>query len=141
MKVNDNILQLVTMVATVIIITFSIYLFFAGGDFPGGGFIGGLVTASAFILLYLAFDIKTVHNIIAIDFKIVATIGVMLALLTGVSALIYNEPFLTQSASAIHLPIFGETQLTTALLFDLGVYLTVVGTTVTIVVSISEDKS
>lgn len=139
LKFDDIILHLTTRIITFIIITFSIYLFFAGHHNPGGGFIGGLVTASAIVLLLLAFDLETVKKIVPIDFKRVAAVGVLIAVLTGLASVFFEEPFLNQTYGTFHLPIFGETELATATLFDLGVYLAVVGTALTIVFSIGED--
>ena len=79
MKPNDVILHSVTKVAVVIIFTFSIDLFFAGHHHPGGGFIGGLGVASALILLFLAFDIESVRENIPVDFKVLAAVGVLIA--------------------------------------------------------------
>ena len=64
MKTNDVILQTVTKFVLFVIILFSIHLFFAGHYYPGGGFIGGLMTSGAIVLLLLAFDIKTVKMIL-----------------------------------------------------------------------------
>ena len=75
-KTNDVILQTVTRIAAVIILTFSIYLFMGGHHNPGGGFVGGLSTAAAIVLIYLTFDIEKVRNNIRIDFKKLAALGV-----------------------------------------------------------------
>lgn len=119
--------------------TFSIYVLFAGHNNPGGGFIGGLITASALILLYIAFDLQSVRDIIPVDFKKLAATGVLIALLTGVASLVLNIPFLSQAFTYVDLPFLGKTELATAMIFDLGVYLAVLGTTMTIITSISED--
>lgn len=139
MKVNDIILQTVSKVATFIILTFGVYLFLAGHHEPGGGFIGGLVLASALVLLYLAFDIETVEKGIPIKYPVMAGAGVLIAVLTGVSALIYGEPFLNQEFAYFDLPVFGKTELTTVTIFEIGVSLAVIGTAMTIILSISED--
>ncbi|MBU8880389.1 Na(+)/H(+) antiporter subunit B [Bacillus sp. FJAT-29790] len=139
MKPNDVILHSVTKAAVVIILTFSIYLFFGGHHNPGGGFIGGLSTASGLVLLYLAFDIETVRTNIPIDFKKVAGFGVLLAIMTGFGSIFFDVPFLSQTFGHFDLPIFGETELATAVLFDVGVALAVIGTAITIILSISED--
>lgn len=140
MKINDVILQTTTKAVVFIILTFSIFIFFSGHHDPGGGFIGGLMTASGFILLYLAFDIKTMKQVIPIDFKKVAATGLLIAVLTGMGSFYYGEPFLTHTFGYFDLPILGEdTELATALFFDLGVYLTVVGITMTIILTIGED--
>jgi multicomponent Na+:H+ antiporter subunit B len=140
MKTNDLILQTVTKVVVFIIITFSIHLFFRGHYYPGGGFIGGLMSASAIVLLLLAYDIKTVKNIIPIDYKILIGIGLFTALSTGIGSLIFDVPFLTHTFSYFNLPILGKTALATAVLFDTGVYLVVIGVTMTIIQTIGESE-
>ncbi len=140
MRFSDVILQTAAKVLVFIIMIYSIYILFAGHNNPGGGFIGGLITASALMLLYLAFDVETVREIVPVDFKIVGAVGVMLALLTGFGAVLFGAPFLTQVYRYVTLPLLGKTGLGTAFVFDLGVYLAVIGTTVTIIRSISEDQ-
>jgi monovalent cation:proton antiporter len=139
-KFSDVILQTAAKILVFIIMIYSIYILFAGHNNPGGGFIGGLITASALMLLYLAFDVETVREIIPFDFKIIGAVGVMLALLTGFGGVLFGVPFLTQVYEYVNLPLLGKTGLGTAFLFDLGVYLAVIGTTVTIIRSISEDQ-
>lgn len=141
MKPNDVILHTVTKIAVIIIFTFSIYLFYGGHHNPGGGFIGGLSVASGITLLFLTFDIETVRKNIPFDFKNVAAIGVLIAIFTGMGGLFFGQPFLTQTFGYFDLPIFGETELATALLFDTGVALAVIGTAVTIILTISDDRS
>lgn len=139
MKTNDVILRTVTKVVVFIILTFGVELFFAGHNSPGGGFIGGLVLSSALVLLFLVYDIETVQEGIPLDFKRVAALGVILAIGTGVGAVLFGVAFLTQTFGHFHLPLLGDTELATVVLFEIGVALTVVGTVVTIIVSISED--
>ncbi len=139
MKFSDLVLQTAAKVLVFIIMTFSIYILFAGHHNPGGGFIGGLITASALMLLYIAFDAETIQDIIPVDFKIVGAIGVLMALATGIGSVVANEPFLTQVYGYVDLPLLGKTGVGTAMVFDIGVYLAVIGTTMTIIRSISED--
>jgi monovalent cation:proton antiporter len=140
MKINDVILQTVTKAVVFIILTFSIFILLAGHHNPGGGFIGGLMTASGIILIALAFDIKVMNQVIPIDFKKVAATGLLIAVLTGMGSFYYGEPFLTQTYGYFDLPILGkDTELATALIFDIGVYLAVVGVTMTIILTIGED--
>lgn len=137
---NDVILRGVTKVAVVVIFTFSIYLFFSGHHNPGGGFIGGLGFTAAITLLFLAYDIDTVKENISVDFKVVAAIGVLIAVATGAVSMFFNAPFLTQAFDYFQLPIFGKTELATAVLFDVGVALAVIGTSVTVILTISGDR-
>jgi multicomponent Na+:H+ antiporter subunit B len=141
MKPNDVILHTVTKIAVMIIFTFSIYLFYGGHHNPGGGFIGGLSVASGITLLFLAFDIETIRKNIPFDFKNVATVGVLIAIFTGMGGLFFGQPFLTQTFGYFDLPIFGKTELATATIFDTGVALAVIGTAVTIILTISDDRS
>ncbi|PWA12578.1 Na(+)/H(+) antiporter subunit B [Pueribacillus theae] len=139
MKINDVILQTVSRVVVFIILTMGVYLFLSGHHKPGGGFIGGLVLASALVLLYLAFDIETVHKGLPVDFKLIAAFGALLAVGTGLGSFLFNVPFLSQTIAYVNLPFFGRTELSTVLLFEAGVALAVVGVVITIILSISED--
>ncbi len=141
MKPNDIILHTVTKLAVIIIFTFSIYLFYGGHHNPGGGFIGGLTAASGITLLLLAFDIETLKENIPYDFTKLAALGVLIAILTGAGSLLFDAPFLSQTFGYFDLPFFGNTELATAVIFDTGVALAVIGTAVTIILTISEDRS
>ncbi|EKN68210.1 Na(+)/H(+) antiporter subunit B [Schinkia azotoformans] len=139
-KPNDVIIRGVTKVVVVIIFTFAINLFISGHHYPGGGFIGGLAFSSGIILLFLTFDIESVHKNIPVDFKVLAAIGVLIAVLTGVGGMLLDAPFLSQSFGYFELPIFGKTELATAVLFDVGVALAVIGTSLMIIMSIGDDR-
>ena len=140
MKPNDILLSAVTKVAVLIILTFSIDLFFSGHHNPGGGFIGGLGISSALVLMYLTLGTETVNKLIPVDFKTVAAIGVLIAVLTGAGSFLFDAPFLSQTFGYFELPILGKTELATALIFDTGVALAGIGSAVTIILSISEDR-
>ncbi|ERN54674.1 MULTISPECIES: Na(+)/H(+) antiporter subunit B [Alkalihalophilus] len=139
LKSNDVLLHSVTRVVTFIILAFSVYLFFAGHNNPGGGFIGGLMTASALLLMYLGFDMKSIKKAIPFDFTKMIAFGLLLAIVTGFGGLLVGDPYLTQYFEYYQIPILGETELTTALPFDLGIYLVVVGIALTIILTIAED--
>src|SRR5699024_8466632 len=124
---------------TLIVFSFSFYLFFAGHNSPGGGFIGGLMTASAILVLYLAFDRKKINKAIRLNYTIIIGVGLLLAVGTGMASMIFDDPFLTHFFESIHFPVFGEVELTTALPFDLGVYLVVVGAAMSIILAIAGD--
>lgn len=139
MKTNDVILQTTTKVVFFIIFLFSIHIFFVGHYTPGGGFVGGLLTSSALILLLLAFDLKTVQKTLPFNFTIVTAVGLVLALGTASASIFFNVPFFTHAFDDFTLPLFGETSLHTAMIFDAGVYLVVVGVTITIIQTIGGD--
>ncbi|MDY0410113.1 Na(+)/H(+) antiporter subunit B [Paracerasibacillus soli] len=138
MKTNDVILHMVTKVVVFIILTLAIYLFLAGHNQPGGGFIAGLVLSSAFVLLFLAFDMD-VQKGIPVNFLYVAATGVFLVVTTGLGSLFMKEPFLTQVFTQVDLPLIGVTDIGTMMLFEAGVALAVVGVVITIILGISED--
>lgn len=140
MKINDVILRTVVRMVVFIVFTLGLYLFFAGHNAPGGGFIGGLVLGSGIVLLYITYDIETVHRGMPFDFKKVAALGVLLATGSAIAALFFDAPFLTQTDGYFTLPLLGEKHLSTVTIFEAGVALTVIGTLVTIILSISEDE-
>lgn len=139
MKINNVILRTVTKLVVFIILTLALYLFFAGHNSPGGGFIGGLVLASAFVLLFLVYDIDTIRKAIPVDFKKVAAFGAFLSVGTGFGSIVFNVPFLSHTFGYFDIPFFGEIELTTVTIFEAGVALVVVGVVITIILSISED--
>ncbi len=140
MKANDVILQTATKVVFFIIFLFSIHIFFAGHFAPGGGFVGGLLTTAAIVLLLLAFDLKTVQEALPFNFMIVVAVGLLLALGMAAGSFIFNVPFFTHTFGDFYLPLFGLTSLHTAMIFDAGVYLVVVGSTITMIQSIGGDS-
>src|SRR5690625_2493611 len=140
MKPNDIILRSTTSLISFILLGFAIYLLFAGHNSPGGGFVGGLITLAAFLLMYISFEHFKINKILLIIFINLYPICLMITLLTELSFLLFNKPFLTQTFDHINLPLFGEFELATAMLFDLGVFLTVLGTTMTIILTISSDQ-
>ncbi|MNC50250.1 Na(+)/H(+) antiporter subunit B [compost metagenome] len=139
-KTNDVILQTITKTVVYIILTFSLFLFLAGHNNPGGGFIGGLMTSAALVLLAIAFGMKNVARTVPLDFRKVTAIGLLTAFLTGTGSFLFDVPFMTHSFGYFNLPILGKTELATAVLFDLGVYMAVVGVTMTILFTIGRDN-
>ncbi|GAA0462009.1 Na(+)/H(+) antiporter subunit B [Alkalibacillus silvisoli] len=138
---NDIILKTMTQLIAFILLGFSIYLFFAGHNAPGGGFIGGLMTAAAIILMYITYGYEKIEKILPINFTTMFVVGLGIATLAGLGSMVFGAPFLSQTFEYYNLPILGETELATALIFDLGVYLGVVGVTMTIILTIATDSS
>src|SRR5690625_2778362 len=127
MKTNDVILQTGSKVLFFIILLFAVYIFFAGHNSPGGGFVGGLLTTGAFVLLLLAYDLKTVKQLLPFNFMIVVAIGLLLSLGMAAGSLVVNVRFLTHAFGGFSLPLFGESALHTATSFDAGGSLVVFG--------------
>lgn len=141
MKTNYLMLHTITRIVSFIILSFSIYLFFAGHNSPGGGFIGGLMMASALILLYLSFDLKTIKRVLPFDYSKLIAVGLLIALATGLNSMLFGDAFLTQYFDYYQWPILGEVELTTALPFDLGIFIVVVAVALLIILTIAEDDS
>ena len=140
MKTNNLILQFTAKFVFFIIFFFAVHIFFAGHYTPGGGFVGGLLASSAIVLLVLAFDLKTVRTILPINYMYLVASGLILALATAAFPMFVGKPFFTHFFDYYTLPIIGKTSLHTAALFDLGVFLVVVGVTMTIIQTIGEDE-
>ncbi len=141
MKTNNVMLHTITRIVALIILSFSIYLFFAGHNNPGGGFIGGLMTASALLLLYLSFDLDRIKKVLPIDYEKFIAIGLLIGIATGINSMFFGDPFLTQYFEYYTVPILGEIELTTALPFDLGIYLVVVAVALLIILTIAGDEA
>lgn len=140
-KPNDLILRTTSSLIIFIMLGFAIYLLLAGHNSPGGGFVGGLTTSAAIVLMYMAYGEKVVKKIIPINFQFFIPLGLLIATLTGLGALLFNVPFLTHTFGVFHIPFVGEIELATAMLFDLGVYFTVFGSMMTIILTIAEDQA
>ncbi|MCE4955772.1 Na(+)/H(+) antiporter subunit B [Macrococcoides caseolyticum] len=137
---NDVILQFCTLVVFFIIITFAFAIFMGGHYTPGGGFVGGLLISAALLIILIAYDIKTLKQIIPIDFKKVIAIGLMFCYGTPLISILQSNPFFTHTFGDLNLPLLGELHLHTAVLFDIGVMLAVIGTTLTIILTIGENE-
>lgn len=109
------------------------YIFMRGHNQPGGGFIAGLITAVTLVLQYMANGQTRAEALLRAQggrrFVVWIGAGLGIAALTGLGAFVAGQPFLTSAHGQPHLPILGELPLATAALFDLGVYITVVGAT------------
>jgi multicomponent K+:H+ antiporter subunit A len=105
----------------------SVFLLLRGHNLPGGGFIAGLLTASALVLQYLASGADWTLERLRPSFRRWAAAGLLLALATGAGAWAFGAPFLSMTYAYVEWPIVGRFEIATALLFDLGVYVTVVG--------------
>src|SRR5699024_3980083 len=137
---NNLILKKTTSLIVFILLGFAIYLFFAGHNSPGGGFVGGLVTSGAILLLYMAYGREMVDKLMPINFMALIPTGVIIALFCGAGAFTFHETFRTLTFVNVMMLIFGMVELAIATIFDLGVYLTVLGTTLLIILNIAGDQ-
>ena len=115
----------------------SVYLFLRGHNLPGGGFIAGLVLAIALVLQFVANGQRWVDERARIDFRTWVGWGLLIAGGTGIGSWLVGAPFLTSSYDYPVWPLVGAVPLASAALFDLGVYLTVVGSTLVALLAIA----
>ncbi|MGI2034699.1 monovalent cation/H+ antiporter subunit A [Rhizobium panacihumi] len=123
-----------------VLITFAVYIFMRGHDLPGGGFSAGLTMSIAFLLQYLAGGTRWAEDRIRILPLRWMGAGILTATITGIGAWFLGYPFLTSHSRYIDLPVIGKMPAATALLFDLGVFLLVVGSTVLILVALAHQS-
>ncbi len=133
------ILRTATRFLLPLLLLFSLFLLLRGHNSPGGGFVGGLVAAAAFALYALAFDVAAARQLLRIDPRQLIAVGLLVALASGMVAWLAREPFMTGQWSYITVLGIGPVPLGTPLIFDLGVYLVVVGVMLTIILSLAEE--
>lgn len=121
-----------------LLILFSVFLLVRGHDEPGGGFVGGLVAAAAISLYEVAYDVWRARQIIRINPLVLIAAGLLIAAASGLPALVERLPYMTGLWTRVEVPIFGK--LGTPLVFDIGVYLVVVGVMLTITFSLMETE-
>ena len=110
----------------------AVYLFLRGHNLPGGGFIAALVVGTALILQYLSDGSAMAQTRIGWRYRMIVGIGILIAVITGAGSFMLGYPFLTTSFTYVTLPVIGKFELATAMLFDLGVFVTVVATVIII---------
>jgi multicomponent K+:H+ antiporter subunit A len=103
------------------------YIFLRGHNEPGGGFIAGLIVAIAFLMQYMASGYAWAEARQRVTYHATIGLGVLIAAVTGAGAWLAGRPFLTSDYGYLHFPPIEEFEWATAMAFDLGVFLTVVG--------------
>jgi multicomponent Na+:H+ antiporter subunit B len=119
-----------------VLLLFSVFMLLRGHYLPGGGFVGGLMAALAFILHSFAFGMEETKNIIRINPGFLMPLGLAFAMIAGIVPWFYQEPFMTGLWYGEPLRMVG--MVGTALLFDIGVYFVVIGSVLTVIFSIRE---
>lgn len=122
----------------------SLYIFMRGHNLPGGGFIAGLVTSLALIIQYIAVGQDKTEQLLGAKsgrlYEIWIGIGLTIAGLTGIAAWFWSRPFLTSAHIYVSPPMIGEMHLASAALFDVGVYVTVVGATMLMISVLGDSR-
>lgn len=127
---NSLILRTATRVLMPLMLLFALFMLARGHNAPGGGFVAGLVVAAAFALQAFAFGVPAARRGLMIDPERLLGIGLLVALFTGLSAVASGRPFLTS---------LWWGWLGSPMLFDIGVFLVVVGVVLTMTFTLAED--
>lgn len=136
---SSIILQTSTRMLVPLLLLFSIFLLLRGHNEPGGGFIAGLVASSAFALHLFAFDASSTKRLLKVETQLLMSAGLILALLSGMVGVVFRgQSFLTSQWLNIYVPGIGDLALSTPLVFDIGVYLVVIGVVSTILLSLDK---
>ena len=120
-------LEVITRIAFPMMMMFSVYLLMAGHNLPGGGFAGGLVAGLALALRYLAGGRYELSEAMPVQAGLVLGAGMAIAVLAGVLPLLFGGTVFASATPVVHVPLLGELHFPSALIFDIGVYLVVVG--------------
>jgi multicomponent Na+:H+ antiporter subunit B len=137
--VTSLILRTTTRFVLPLLLLFSVFLLVRGHHEPGGGFSGGLVAAAAFVLYRFAFGVEDVRRVLPLDTRALLGVGLLVAAGSGSLALLAGRPLMTGLWVRVPVPGVGDLDLGTPLLFDVGVYLTVVGVTLSIILPLAEE--
>jgi multicomponent Na+:H+ antiporter subunit B len=136
--VNSIILSTVGRLITGLLLVFSVFLLLRGHNLPGGGFAGGLVAAAAFVLHALAAGFPAARRMLGFAPQTIIAVGLTVAVGSGVFGFLDGLPFLTGVWAAAPLPVVGK--FGTPIVFDTGVYLTVLGITCLAVFAMGEEE-
>ncbi|MCO6049017.1 monovalent cation/H+ antiporter subunit A [Mesorhizobium sp. RP14(2022)] len=123
-----------------VIVLFAVHLFLRGHDEPGGGFAAGIAMSIAFILQYMASGTRWVEDRLRIRPLKWVALGLGIATLTGMGSWIFGYPFLTSWFRYAELPVLGRVPLPSAILFDIGVFGLVVGSTVLVLIALAHQS-
>lgn len=134
---NTLILRTITPLLTALMVLFSIFVLLRGHNEPGGGFIAGLIAASAFALYGIACGVQAVRRALRFHPITISGLGLLLAGASGLVSPFVNAPYLTGLWWTPEM--LGEKlPLSTPLLFDIGVWLVVVGAITAIALALEE---
>jgi multisubunit Na+/H+ antiporter MnhB subunit len=133
---GDPILRTVARIAVPLTVWVSLVIFLQGHNLPGGGFIAGVMAAAAGAMYLLAFGPARAARF---AWWKVSVFGLLVAVTTGAVPFLLGRAYMQHAIWHFDLPLVGEYELPTATFFDLGVYLIVLGTLMTIFVELAQE--
>ena len=136
---NTLILRTVAPVITALMLLFSVFVLLRGHNEPGGGFIGGLIAASALAIYGIANGVPAVRRAIRFHPLAISGAGLLMSSVAGLISIFAAVPFMT--GLWIYPVILGvEVPLSSVMLFDIGVYLVVLGAITAIALTLEERE-
>lgn len=136
---DSLILRAATRLLVALMLVFSLYILFRGHNQPGGGFIGALIASTAFIVYTMAQGPGAVRRALVVDPRILCVAGLGASLVAGLLAVIAGAPFLTGVWDPAYAEGRSPLPISTVLVFDIGVYLVVLGAVLTLVLALEEE--
>ncbi len=136
---NTLIFRTIAPLLTVVMLVFSVFVLLRGHNEPGGGFIGGLIAASAVAIYGIALGARAARTALKVHPLAIAGFGLAMAALSGTVSMLYDLPFLTGLWSSF---VMGDVDvsISTPMVFDIGVYFVVFGTISAVTVSLQADE-
>ena len=132
------ILRTSTRFLLTLLLLYSVFLLLRGHNEPGGGFVGGLFGAIAFVLYALAYSPAEARTALMVDPRSLVGTGLLISAASGALPLLLGQSFMTGLWHDLHTPL-GDLHLGTPVFFDIGVFLVVLGVTLTIILALIED--
>jgi multicomponent Na+:H+ antiporter subunit B len=134
---TSSILQTATRVLMPLLLLFAVFLLLRGHNEPGGGFVAGLVVAASFVLYSIAFGVEAARRALLVQPSMLLGSGLLVAVVSGLPGVLTDRPFMSAVWTTLAL---GSSPIAvgTPLVFDVGVFLVVIGVVLTIVFTLAE---
>jgi len=136
--VDSPILRSGTRFLVPLMLLFSLFLLVRGHNEPGGGFVGGLVAATAIALVLLSEGLGEARRLLRVDPLALVAAGLLVALASGIPPLLRGWPYMTGLWLKVPLPVVGK--VGSPVIFDVGVYLVVLGIVLAILFALAEEE-
>lgn len=132
----DFVIDLIVRTALV----FALFLLFTGHNAPGGGFVAGLVAGIALVLRFVAAGSSGITRVIPASPEVLMGIGLGTAVITGAGGWLWGDGFLESTKVELSVPVLGTVKATSALPFDIGVFIVVIGLTAALVLTLGDTE-
>jgi len=119
---------------------FALFLLFTGHNAPGGGFVAGLVVGIALVLRFVAGGSQGITDVLPASPEVLLGVGLGTALATGTGGWLWGAGFLQSTKLELVLPVLGTVKATSALPFDIGVFIVVIGLTSALILTLGDQE-